>query len=247
MNETLYGQQMSFTEVSRLMIEGISWNSISGSLLGFLQTVSFWAQLACNEEHFTLGKKNIHLGFHSRYFPETPNLALKHNWLQTISVSLQLAYNEGHFYYKDKLPSWQYRCFHSRDFPENFHLAPYAPCLQMLVICDRPVMKGTLCEEHSTFTWVSRLTFEVFSWKSTPSTLHALPSNGLSLVAKSIKRTALYLGNKIHSGQFVGFHSMGFYVGSVVLDQYIRALYVEKEVLSALYLAHHPRNASECQ
>jgi len=117
----------------------------------------------------------------------------------------------------------------------------------MAVFCDRPVMKGTLREEHSSFTSVSRLPLEVFSRKSTPSTLHPLPSNGLSLVAKSIKRTALYLGNKIHSGQFLEFHSMNFYVGSIVLDRYIRAFHLEKEVLSALYLAHHPRNASECQ
>ena len=40
---------------------------------------------------------------------------------------------------------------------------------------------------------------------------------------------------------------MDFYIGSVVLDQYIRALYLEKEDLSALSLVHHPRNALECQ
>lgn len=40
---------------------------------------------------------------------------------------------------------------------------------------------------------------------------------------------------------------MDFYVRSFVIDQYIRALYLEKEVLSALYLAPRPRDDSERQ
>jgi hypothetical protein len=38
---------------------------------------------------------------------------------------------------------------------------------------------------------------------------------------------------------------MDFYVH--VIDEYLRALYLEKEVLSALYLAPHPRDDSERQ
>ena len=189
MNGTLFGQQITFTEVSRLTFEGISWNLISGTLLGFLQPVTqvavglYWRALYFgNKVH-----SRQYLGFHSRYFPENPNLSLRLNWLKTISVSLQSAYKEGHFHQEDQLLSRQYICFHSRDFPHNLHLAPYALCLQMVVFCDRPVMKGTLRAEHSTFT-VSRLPFEVFSWKSTPSTLHALPTNVLSLVVKIIEQ-----------------------------------------------------------
>jgi len=40
---------------------------------------------------------------------------------------------------------------------------------------------------------------------------------------------------------------MDFYVRSVVIDQYLRALYLEKEVLSALYLAPHLRDDSKRQ
>jgi hypothetical protein len=40
---------------------------------------------------------------------------------------------------------------------------------------------------------------------------------------------------------------MDFHVRSVVIDQYLRALYLKREVLSPLYLALHPRDDSGCQ
>jgi len=60
-------------------------------------------------------------------------------------------------------------------------------------------MKGTLLVENFTFTVVTGIPFEGLSWKSTPSTLCALPKHDVSLTVNCQQLRALYSENKIPS------------------------------------------------
>jgi len=69
------------------------------------------------------------------------------------------------------------------------------------LVSDRPVMKGKA---------VSRLPFEGFFWKPTPSNLSALPTNGVRVISIGHQWRALYLESKVPSRQYLCFHSREF-------------------------------------
>lgn len=53
MRGTLLGQQRTFSAVSRLLFDGLSWNTASTTLLRVLQKPYVWSWSVDNEEHFT--------------------------------------------------------------------------------------------------------------------------------------------------------------------------------------------------
>jgi hypothetical protein len=76
--------------------------------------------------------------------------------------------------------------------------------------CDRLLIKDTLPREQSTFSAVSRVLRQWFSWIFTRRTSHACATNGESLVAIGQEWRVLYLEYKVHFRLNVGFHWRDF-------------------------------------
>lgn len=76
--------------------------------------------------------------------------------------------------------------------------------------CDRSLIKDTLPREQSTFSVVSRVLKQWFSWIFTRRTSHACATNGGSLVAIGQEWRVLYLEYKVPFRLNVGFHWRNF-------------------------------------
>jgi hypothetical protein len=146
-------------------------------------------------------------GFSWRDFPENLHLALSTHARQTVKVWLQSVASEGHFTSRTKFLFGCISGFKAVIFV-NIH-APHFPHMRdkrWKFGCDRSLVKDTLPREQSSFSAVSRVLKQWFSWIFTRLTYHACATNGESLFAIDHEWRVLYLEYKVPFRLNVGFH-----------------------------------------